>query len=373
MQRLTWPEVHARRLARHHLTPPGAPRPGPHFADVARAICGVHAQVMSAAELSLALRVPGTTRTDVREALWRDRTVVKTFGPRGTVHLLAADDLPVWTSALAAVPSPNRFPDGVRLDDAQTDEVVTAIGDALDGVALTIDELSDAVVARTGPWAGELTMPAFGGMWPRWRQVLHRAGHRGVLAFGPNRGQKVTYVNPRVVPADPDRALDQVLRRYLTSYGPARPEHFAQWLAAPKPWAAALFAAADLERVDVEGVEGWVLAGDTAPASGSSVRLLPYFDAYQVGCHPRDQVFPGRAWERALARTQAGNHPVVVVDGVVAGVWHVRRSGRRLAITVEQFGPVHRAALEREVERVGVILEGTPALTLGPVTIGPHA
>ncbi|GAA0233029.1 winged helix DNA-binding domain-containing protein [Cryptosporangium japonicum] len=370
MQRLTWSEVHARRLSRHHLTTPGT-----GFAAVARAMGGVHAQVMSAAELSLGLRVGGATRTDVREALWRDRTIVKTFGPRGTVHLLAADDAPIWTSALAAVPAPNRFPDGVRLDDARTQEVVTAIGDALDGDALTIDELSDAVVARTGPWAGELTMPAFGGMWPRWRQVLHVAGHRGVLAFGPNRGRKVTYVNPRIVPADQGRALAQVLRWYLAAYGPARPDHFAQWLAAPKPWAAALFEAADLEPVDVEGTVGWVLAGDTAPAPacGDHVRLLPYFDAYQVGCHPREQVFPGRAGQRALARTQAGNYPVVLVGGVVAGVWHVRRSGRRLAITVEELTPVARAGLEHEVARVGVVLEGEPALTVGTVTSGPHA
>ncbi|MFG1922026.1 winged helix DNA-binding domain-containing protein [Cryptosporangium sp. NPDC048952] len=373
---MKWNEVHARRLTRHHLTTPPAPRTpvGPAgLPAIARAMCGAHAQVMSAAELSLGLRTTGVTRTDVREALWRERTLVKTFGPRGTVHLLPADDLPIWTSALSAVPSPNRFADGVRLDDGQTRDVIGAIGEALDGAELTIDELSDEVVARTGPWAGELTMPAFGGMWPRWRQVLHLAGHRGVLAFGPVRGRKVTYTNPHVEPADSQKATEQLLRWYLTAYGPALPEHFAQWLAAPKPWAAALFEALDLEKVDVEGTPGWVLAGDTAPVTDKSVKLLPYFDAYQVGCHPRDRVFPGRAWERALARTQAGNYPVVLVDGVVAGVWHVRRSGRRLAITVEPLGPIRRDELEQEVERVGAILEGAPSLALGEVTIGPHA
>ncbi len=56
-------------------------------------MAGVHAQVMSAAELSLGLRVQGTTREDVAAALWEERSLVKTFGPRGTVHLLRADDL----------------------------------------------------------------------------------------------------------------------------------------------------------------------------------------------------------------------------------------------------------------------------------------
>ena len=56
-------------------------------------MAGVHAQVLSAAEISAAMRVDGATRDDVRRALWDDRTLVKTFGPRGTVHLLPAADL----------------------------------------------------------------------------------------------------------------------------------------------------------------------------------------------------------------------------------------------------------------------------------------
>jgi hypothetical protein len=106
------------------------------------------------------------------------------------------------------------------------------------------------------------------------------------------------------------------------------------------------------------------------------VRLLPYFDAYVVGCHPRDKVFPGRAAERALAGSQAGNFPVLLIDGVVAGVWHQRRSGRRIAITVEPLEPLsaaQRRALDDQVERIGAFLEGTPQLTIGAVTVGAHA
>jgi hypothetical protein len=90
---MDWSEVCARRLERHALSAPSRGMP----ADVARAICGAHAQAMSAAELSLGLRLDDATRVDVRTAMWTDRTLVKTFGPRGTVHLLPTADLPVWT------------------------------------------------------------------------------------------------------------------------------------------------------------------------------------------------------------------------------------------------------------------------------------
>ncbi|NEE44397.1 winged helix DNA-binding domain-containing protein, partial [Streptomyces sp. SID8455] len=81
--------------------------------------------------------------------------------------------------ALSAVPTgPNPFPRDTRMTPGQVEEVVAAIGEALTGAELTVDELSEEVVARTGPWAGDLVMPGFQQMWPRWRQVLHLAGHR---------------------------------------------------------------------------------------------------------------------------------------------------------------------------------------------------
>ena len=84
MKKLTWAQVCARRLARHGLTTPlpGGP------ADVVAAVAGTHAQVLSAAELSIALRLDGATRQTVQDALWETRDLVKMFGPRGTVHLL---------------------------------------------------------------------------------------------------------------------------------------------------------------------------------------------------------------------------------------------------------------------------------------------
>ena len=109
----TWAGVTAQRMRRHGLAPPYAA--GTPFADVTATICGVHAQVLSAGEVSLALRVEGATRADVRRALWEERSLVKTFGPRGTVHLLPARDLARWCAALSEVPRHTPFADGVRL------------------------------------------------------------------------------------------------------------------------------------------------------------------------------------------------------------------------------------------------------------------
>jgi hypothetical protein len=105
------------------------------------------------------------------------------------------------------------------------------------------------------------------------------------------------------------------------------------------------------------------------------VRLLPYFDSYVVGCQPRELLFAGRA-VRALSRTgQAGCFPVLLIDGTVRGVWHQRRSGRGLDITVEPFGQLTAGQcreLDAQAERLGAFMEAAPRLRIGAVTAGPH-
>jgi hypothetical protein len=303
------------------------------------------------------------------------------------VHLLSTQDLPLWTAALSAIPSSlGSHPENVRLTAGQTDEIVEAIADALDDAELTIDELNEAVIAATRPWAAELVVPAFSGMWPRWRTGLAPAGIRGALCFGPNRGRKVTYTNPRrwlpgFQPADGQTALAEVVRRYLYAYGPATPQQFAQWLAAPRRWASELFDSltGELQQVEVDGTLAWLAAGDTTVPSTApqGVRLLPYFDAYTVGCQPRELLFPGRAADRALTPSgQAGNFPVLLIGGTVAGVWHQRRSSRTLDITVEPFDRLtatQRRELNDQVERIGEFLGNKPQLTIGTVIAGGHA
>jgi hypothetical protein len=265
--RLTWRAVCARRLARHGLLEPVPPA---RLAEQVAAMCGAHAQVGSAAELSVGLRVADVGPADVRRALWEDRTLVKTFGPRGTVHLLAAADLARWTGALAATPSPgSSHAKDIALSAEQTDAVVAAIAGALTDRELTADELTEAVVARTGSWAGELVVPAFQGFWPRWRIALHTAAHRGALCFGALRGRKVTYTSPQrwAGPFAPRRARGGAVARAslparLRPRHPRAPGPLAQRAASV---GAGRFAelAGELEPVQVDGERAWVTAGDT--------------------------------------------------------------------------------------------------------------
>ncbi len=75
MIELTWAQVIAWRLSKHNLLERAAKG---RLLDVVTDLGGLHAQVMSSAELIAWARVEGLAPEDVRKALWEERTLVKT-------------------------------------------------------------------------------------------------------------------------------------------------------------------------------------------------------------------------------------------------------------------------------------------------------
>ena len=390
MLSLSWKQVWAQRLARHFLLNRA---PYEEIVRTVGAVCGIQAQVMPAAELSVGIRVDGVTREHVQAALWETRLLVKTFGIRGTIHLFPADELPLWMAALRARSALDvKKQQALDLDAAQLQRIVEAIEAALDGQQLTLQQLGEEVVRQVGSWAGETTGQAWGGGWPRWRMALGEAALAGVLCYGPPRGAQVTFVRPDQWLGNgggrqdvaPDEALAEVFRRYLRAYGPATARDFGQWFYLP-PRAARELATSllgELEEVDVEGYHCYLLSEEantrdmTADiAAELPPRLLPHFDCYVIGCHPRDRLLPAAWAERVPPRTIASQMQVLLVDGTVAGLWEREMKGKRVEVRVEPFGSLdrrQRTLLEAEAARVGAILGAEAALSLGAVSVRPH-
>src|SRR6476646_11737424 len=88
-------QVHAFRLRRHHLLD----NTGKDLVTICRDVCGVQAQIMSAAQLQLWARNPAITPAMVNDALWQKRSLVKTLLMRQTLHLVPAEDFPLYIGA----------------------------------------------------------------------------------------------------------------------------------------------------------------------------------------------------------------------------------------------------------------------------------
>jgi hypothetical protein len=389
-----WDQVLSRRLARHHLI---VPAPRKDLVDVVGALCGIHAQVMTSAEHSLGLRVRGMTAKSLSDALWKNRELVKTYGPRGTVHLLPAKEFGLW---LAALRDTGRAEDdagrleylGMTAKDLA--RITDAITESLSEKPLTREQLGAVVAKRVGRWAVERTVVAFGGQSQVWGAGIGLAARRGVLCFGPPVGAKVTFVRAeswlgRFTVPDGAKAQRELLRRYLAAYGPATPAEFAQWATITPARAKQLATELGdtIEETVVNGVRALQIAGDRAARGGRSTLLVPRFDVYVVGSHPRDVLIPPDLVKRANATGLlrggigsgrsylAGPMPVILVDGVVSGIWESKRTARRIDIVAQplvRIDATRRAALERSAARLGEIAGLETTLRIGQVKTRPH-
>ncbi|HEY1291931.1 MAG TPA: winged helix DNA-binding domain-containing protein [Chloroflexota bacterium] len=378
----TWPQVWRSRLQRHWLL---RPAPLDRVLDVVGDVCGIHAQLTTSAELSLGLRVAGLTRQHVRTALWQDRSLVKTYALRGTLHLLPTRELGLWLSALRAKVPPHAPAPAEReaVPPERRQALVMAIHAALEAGPLTRDELHVEMQRRLGDWATAATFPAFGGHWPRWQLALRQAALDGLIVFGPNRGNRVSYVRTdewlgALDVVDGQAALREVCLRFLQAYGPATHLEFARWFATSRLAARELMQSLDLVEIEVEGWRGWLPRGaQDAPgmaSEGGSVLLLPQYDCYVVGGFPRDQLIPAQAPE-PLRRGTAAPFAVVLIDGVIGGLWERRVRGTRLDVRVDAFSSLSKQQ-QREIElqaaRIGETLELHTEVSFGSVEARGH-
>jgi hypothetical protein len=376
----TWAEVRSRRLARCSLVDRvGADR----LVQIAHELRGVHAQVQASAELQFAARVDEITQVDVRDALWERRSLVKAWTLRETLHLHPAEELALWHAARRAATDmsadgPGEMeawtdPAGVLhpalgYDDVKT--IRTAVWDALDGRCMFREELAEEVVKRVGPGPEQRLLSGF-------------AFFLGELCQGPPQGAKITFVRPDQwidgwQEVEEQGALLEVCRRYLHTYGPARPAEFRGWFAgrAFKPaHARAVFDSLgdELEEIDVEGHRAYVLAGDTRfPGLQPSLRLLPEYDVYIMGFREREHLVPDAVRDQVAAHGRGryegpAGVRFVIIDGVPAGLWERKKRGKRVELRVaptRRLTKVQRAELDAEAERIGAFLGLEPVVTV---------
>ncbi len=308
---------------------------------------------MSSADLIARARVRGHAPGDVTRALWEQRTLVKTWLVRGTLHLVPADDLPLFVGALDPrgkyAGSWLRYFGGTAGD---VERLIDAVADALDGQALTREELAAAVGARLGKSAGERLHSG-------WGEFLKPASRRGVLCFGPSRGRNVTFVRPdqwlgRWRKVSAEEAWPELLRRFLRAFGPASLDDAARWAGVAPARVRPAWNELSVDLVEVEPTR-FVLGEDAQRLAkarpATSVVLLPGFDPYVLAPHGDRDERVDAAYAPRVYRAQGWISPVIVEAGRFAGTWSHDRRGTRVDVKLEPFEPLSeetQAAAEKE-------------------------
>ena len=354
------------RLRSQRLT---GERPGDVHA-VVRGVGGLQAQETRAARLAVRPRSAGLDAEAVRRACNLERSVVRTWAMRGTLHMVAAEDVG-WLVGLLG-PGFSAAGRRRRLQLGLDDELCARALPAIRELLAAAGPLPRAELVERLAGAGVAVDPA--GQAPA--HLVGYAAMQGLVCRGPDlEGDEPSYVLledwvGRQPALAPDAALAELVRRYLGGHGPASPRDLAAWAGIPLGRAEHGFqlVAGELRELDAAGEPAWVLTGSPdLPEDGDpGVRLLPHFDAWLLGWRGRERILePGFA-----RRVQAGGgwiHPTVVVDGRVAGTWRLRRTGDRLTVAVAPFrrlAPELLPGLRAETADVGRFLGAEATLTV---------
>jgi hypothetical protein len=327
-----------------------------------RQVVGLQAQDVRACRLAVRARTHGLTAEDVDQAC-RDRTVVRTWAMRGTLHMLAADDFG-WVNGLfgpyfAKRGAPRRRQLG--LDE----ELLEKARAALEEIAtrpLTRGELVVRLADHGVHVDARSQAPA---------HLVAYAANTGQLCRGPDTDRdESTYVLVSrwlgtQQTLDQAAALGTLAERYLRGHGPATADDLAAWSGLPVTRARAGLDAIDdrISRVEAAGQAAVVLDEDRQPAAPT--RLLGHFDAYLLGYRGRDLAVP----KDHRPTVQAGGGfvmPVVLSEGQAVGTWRMKSTKDSIVVEADGFDGRGMPDLESEVADLGRFLRRQA--TLAPPT-----
>ena len=341
---------------------------------------GAQAQLPSAAQISLGMRVRDLKLEDIENAM-EERKLVKASCMRRTLFLVPSRHLATFIrgSARRAQKEINwALKKGVpeRTIDAAIDAALSVLDEPL-----TRPEIAERVSrvlkvqkkdVQGGGWGsrrklaavpvGHLTYPVV--------YLLHLVGARDVICYGPYQDNEPTFVRadawlPNWKDLPQEEAEEKLLRKYLQAYGPATEADFALWCGVSQTEAREIWARAGsgIASVNVEGWSASILKKDLNTLTQTEferplVRLLPYFDTFLLGHKDRGHLVD-KKHQSKIFRPQGWVTPTVLVDGRVAGTWKHTQEKHRLLVNVEKLEGMSKrmtTAIHEEAQHLGRFL-----------------
>ena len=279
-------------------------------------------------------RVAGFARDDLTLALER-RQVIQATLMRATIHLVSAADY--WPLAIAIRPSRQRWwLQATKGSEPEARAAAARVRQALDSdgqlTRKALDQLAGKEQAPSvGLWLDLVRVPP-SGTWARRRADLFAAASDWV---GPE---------PDLNSAD---ALDHLVRRYLTGFGPATVNEIAMWAGLTAAEVAPALSRLPLRSFRAEDGQPLVDLPRLRlpdPSTPAPVRFLSTWEAILLAHARRGQVLLEDDRSRIFNTKIPHSLNTFLVDGVVAGTWRFERGH----VDVSPWRPLDVAAM-REV------------------------
>jgi len=301
--------------------------------DVVTWMGALQGQDYTGAKWSIGMRLSGSADATIEAAI-ANKTIIRTWALRGTLHLVAAADLR-WLIALLAprvlAAAAARLRQ-LELDEATLVRSSILIAQAVqDGQPHTRAELFAILNAHGLATGGQ-----------RGIYMLFRASLDGLICQGVAQRNMPTFIAldetiPQGKSLTRDEAVLELAKRYFTSHGPATQQDFLWWSGLPT--ADARIALAELKahliQESNDGKTYWMAAA-RSPSSTPSVdiHLLPGFDEYLLGYRDRSAVLDPQYANQIVPGGNGVFYPTIVSNGRVVGTW--KRIFKKGAVVITQ-------------------------------------
>jgi hypothetical protein len=280
-------------------------------------VVAIQAQEPASPYIALWNRIHGFDPADLDKA-FTSGVIRKATLMRITLHAVTVADHEVFHHAMLPALRASRLNDkrfrAMGLTVEQADEVLAHM-------------LEFAAEPRTKPeleallrsHAGDLEPP---GIW--WALAsyapLVRVPTGGPWAYGPKLSFQTTVIEPRERMA----ALAEMLRRYLTGFGPATVLDMNQFTMLPRTTIREALELLDLVRTgDHFDVPDRTVPDEDTPAPP---RLMAMWDSTLLAYADRSRIIP-HEYRKLIIRNNGDTLPTLLVDGHVAGVWRTKEDG----------------------------------------------
>jgi hypothetical protein len=371
------------RLARRHRLAPASR--APDVIEAAKSVVCLHATDPATVYMSAWARVDGMSISDLDEALYVKRLLVKHLSMRRTLFVFPRD-----TMSVAQAGASDRVADGERrrlIRDVEKaglyekgerwlaeawDHVLAALSA---GREATSTELRKEIPLLEGAMTyGE--GKSWGGQVPVGPRVLTTLSAAGRIVRASNDGawnvsrprwsSMADWLGEELTPPSTEEGTSGLVERWLRAFGPGSAADIKWWLGSTLT--AVRQALKDLKAVEVEldGPTGYLLPDDLEPTEPPEpwAALLPPLDPTTMGWSERDWYLgPHKA---RLFDTSGNAGPTAWWDGRITGGWRQDESGAVELQMLEDVGADGRQALEAEAERLTEWLGGVRVLPRFP-------
>ena len=349
-------------LGRQHLLERAPPD---HAIAVVDDILGLNAQGALNFQLSLWNRVSELSHDFLPHVLFDERSLVRSWLMRDTVHIIPASRLRLFRAALKRplVNEWNRWTvkTGTKESPDAWEPLYPLVLERLERRPLTMSGLLEEM-----GWSGRDSKRILS-------RLVREMSLQGLLCHAASSGpwyhnteHTFTRVDrwlpgPDEEPPEEGKGLRALARRYLRSFGPATVSDFAYWSGMRVRDAQPAFEAiSDLtDEVSISGQRRkyLVLKEDAAQLCSSRdlpprVRLLPQFDALIMG-HKDKFRFMRTDDRKSVFLPRADVSATILVDGRIRGVWNIKKQKKTRRVTLSTFDEIDgddRRRIEEEVD-----------------------